>query len=301
MLEPFLRLVCAVLTGFLLLLSVIVHSVTIALCRGLFLLSGQAKGLFSIYAFSTEWLYASWVAGNAWCVQHILGLQINIHTPESMPRSTSYLMTANHQCYADILLLQLLCHRRLPTSKFFLKDALLYLPFVGLGCWGLNFVFVKRFSRRQLKKNPARITALNARIEQQCIGFQRRFLTLINFAEGTRFSPQKHQIQHSTYQHLLPPQAVGLATMIRCLYPHAQTLLAVTIDYGCDHPSFIALLMGQIKTVHLHVQTHPLTPDLVGHYANDKGFRQHFRKWLNHIWQQKDTILSKSRRQHSTT
>lgn len=294
MLKLLSRLVRVVLACMLLLLSVALYSITIASCRAFFLLFGQAQRLFPYYATVTEWLYAAWVAGNSWCLAHIVGLNIQIHGPTSWPNNASYLMVANHQCYADIVLLQLLCHRRLPTTKFFLKDVLLYLPFVGLGCWGLDFVFVKRFSRRQLKKNPARITALNARIEQQCMGFQRRPLTLINFVEGTRFTRQKHGIQHSPYQHLLPPQAVGLSTMIRCLYPFAQTVLDVTIDYGCATPSFMGLLMGRINTVALHVQAYPLTNDLVGHYAKDKGFRQHFRTWLNAIWHNKDNRLAKS-------
>lgn len=212
---------------------------------------------------------------------------------------TSHLMIANHQCYADIVILQLLCHRRLPTTKFFLKDALIYLPFVGIGCWGLNFVFIKRFSRRQLKKNPKRLTQLNARIDTQCCGFQQRPLTLINFIEGTRINA--HKRQRSTFKHLLVPQAVGLSTMIRCLYPQAKTLLDVTLDYGTHRPTLWGILSGRIQDVCVHVEAHALSPDLVGHYQSDKSFRQHFRSWLNTLWQQKDARMSLSKSQHSTT
>ncbi|HCH76877.1 MAG TPA: acyltransferase, partial [Pseudomonas sp.] len=46
----------------------------------------------------------------------------------------SYLVTSNHQSWADILVLQYQLNRRMPFLKFFLKQELIWVPVIGL-CW----------------------------------------------------------------------------------------------------------------------------------------------------------------------
>ena len=46
---------------------------------------------------------------------------------------------------------------------------------------------------------------------KSCERYKDEPITLINFIEGTRFTPEKHAVQRSPYQHLLKPKAGGLA------------------------------------------------------------------------------------------
>ncbi|MGO2514366.1 acetyltransferase [Marinomonas polaris] len=65
-----------------------------------------------------------------------------------------YMITANHQSWVDILILQRLLNRRIPFIKFFLKRELIWVPFIGLAWWALEFPFMKRYSSALLKKKP---------------------------------------------------------------------------------------------------------------------------------------------------
>ena len=67
----------------------------------------------------------------------------------------SYLLISNHQSIIDILLVADIFHRRAPFPRFFLKRELLWVPVIGLGCWGMEMPFMKRHSKEALRANPA--------------------------------------------------------------------------------------------------------------------------------------------------
>ena len=51
---------------------------------------------------------------------------------DGLARQEWYLMTSNHQSWADILVLQKVTNRRVPSLKFFLKQELIWVPLLGL-------------------------------------------------------------------------------------------------------------------------------------------------------------------------
>ena len=51
-------------------------------------------------------------------------------------------------------MLQAVFNRRIPFLKFFLKQQLIWVPFLGLAWWALDFPFMRRHSREQLEKHP---------------------------------------------------------------------------------------------------------------------------------------------------
>ena len=65
-----------------------------------------------------------------------------------------YMAVSNHQSWADIFILLVAAHKRIPLLKFFMKKELAWIPFVFLANKTLNMPFVNRHSKKQLEKNP---------------------------------------------------------------------------------------------------------------------------------------------------
>ena len=57
---------------------------------------------------------------------------------------TSYLVISNHQSWVDIPALVQAFNRKTPYFKFFLKQELIWVPFLGLAFWALDYPFMKR-------------------------------------------------------------------------------------------------------------------------------------------------------------
>src|SRR5947207_2389483 len=68
---------------------------------------------------------------------------------------------------------------------------------------------------------------------------------VMNFAEGTRFTPAKHAAQGSPYRHLLKPKAGALAFALDAMGEQFQSLLDVTIVYPSGRPTFWQFLCGR--------------------------------------------------------
>lgn len=60
----------------------------------------------------------------------------------------------------------------------------------------------------------------------------------MNFVEGTRFQPSKHQKQNSPFKHLLRPKAGGMAFALSAMGDQIHKLVDVTIYYPGKIPSF---------------------------------------------------------------
>ena len=73
---------------------------------------------------------------------------------EKLTRDGWYLVIANHQSWVDILVLQRIFHRRIPFLKFFIKQQLVWFPFLGVAFWALDMPFMKRYSKGFLAEHP---------------------------------------------------------------------------------------------------------------------------------------------------
>ena len=182
---------------------------------------------------------------------------------------------------------------RLPVPKFFLKRELLYVPFVGLACWGLDMPFMRRYSREFLIKHPELRGKDVESTRIACAKFADEPTSVINFVEGTRFSPEKARMTKSPYQHLMPPKAAGLSLALAGLGEQFEKIVNVTLAYpdNSEHP-FRDLLCGRMKRIQVCIDEIAITPELRGDYVNDKPFKRNFQLWLNQIWQAKDEQLT---------
>jgi 1-acyl-sn-glycerol-3-phosphate acyltransferase len=210
---------------------------------------------------------------------------------ETLERSEWYLVLANHQSWVDILVLQRIFNRKIPFLKFFIKKELLWLPVLGQAWWAMDFPFVKRYTKSDLQKKP-HLKGKDIEITRKaCKKFKKMPVSIMNFVEGTRFTYEKHRRQKSPYSHLLKPKAGGIAFVLGSLEEQIHRVLDVTIVYPDGVTNFWALLCGKIRKIKVRVRSLPVSPELLGDYANDRRFRTRLQHWLNDIWAEKNQYI----------
>lgn len=240
----------------------------------------------------------SWCAiNNRWLLPLLPPIDWQIELPPELNRQSWYFILSNHQSWVDILVLFFVYGGRIPFLRFFLKQELIWVPFMGLGMYSLDFPFMKRYSRETLEKHPELKGRDIATTRRSCEKFRNTPVSIVNFLEGTRFTAQKHGKQQSPYRHLLKPKAGGMAFTLSALGERMQWLLDTTIVYPGGRPSFSDLAHGRIRRIVVRVKARPIPAHCFhGDYENDAAFRAEFQHWLTALWQEKDleidTILN---------
>lgn len=207
-----------------------------------------------------------------------------------------YLVLANHQSWVDILVLQRVFNREIPFLKFFLKQELIWVPFLGLAWWALDFPFMRRYSKSFLAKNPHLKGKDMETTQKACEKFKYKPASIMNFVEGTRFTPEKHARQRSPFKHLLKPKAGGIAFVLNAMGGQLHQMIDVTIYYPEGTPSFWDFVCGSVKKIKLHIEVKPidgLFPDdiRIMEYFDNSEQRARFQQWLNAQWYKKDERL----------
>ena len=125
----------------------------------------------------------------------------DIRGDQNLRSDTSYLVVCNHQSWVDIAALVQTFNRKTPYFKFFLKKELIWVPFLGLAFWALDYPFMKRYSKELLEKRPE-LKGKDLEITKAaCEKFADMPVTVVNFLEGTRCTPEKQARQQSPYKH----------------------------------------------------------------------------------------------------
>jgi 1-acyl-sn-glycerol-3-phosphate acyltransferase len=231
----------------------------------------------------------AWIACNSAWMRLTQGTTWDIQGVENLQYRGWYLVNCNHQSWVDIFVLQHVLNRRIPLLKFFLKQQLIYVPVIGLAWWALDFPFMKRHSRDALRKNPNLRQQDRETTRRACEKFARVPTSVMNFAEGTRFTPHKHQAQSSPYRHLLKPKAGALALALNAMGAQFHSLIDVTIVYPDGVPTFWQFLCGQTSRIILRARQVPIPAEFgAGDYEGDPEFRGTFHRWLADIWEDKD-------------
>ena len=237
------------------------------------------NGLASLWVGNNN----AWIAAvnpAAWDVQGVDGLH----------ERGWYLVSSNHQSWVDILVLQRIFHGRIPFLKFFLKQELIWVPVIGLAWWALDFPFMKRGKGSGARQNDLKTT------REACEKFKLIPTTVINFVEGTRFTPAKHAAQQSPYRHLLKPKIGGLGIALAAMGEQFEALLDVTIVYPHGAPTFWHLLCGQIDAVTVRVQRRAIPAEVLGgDPLGDKDYRQRIGTWVDGQWRDKDALIDQLR------
>jgi len=239
--------------------------------------SRQAFRRFNRWCADTWW---------GWCVlmaERVNGTQL-VLTGEDLPPDENALVISNHQQMPDITSLMALARRegRLGDLKFFVKQALKWVPGIG---WGMQFLNCP-FMRRDWMKDRQTIDRTFATLVQERIP-----MWLVSFAEGTRVTPGKiRQTAEwaaeqgiSPTRHVLIPRTKGFVATVEGLREHLHAIYDVTIGYVEGVPTLWQHITGQVRRVHVHVRRYPA--------VELPRIPQELSTWLIERFQEKDELL----------
>jgi len=230
-----------------------------------------------------------WISGNKGWMRLTQRIEWDVRGLEGLKYRNWYLVNSNHQSWVDILVLQYLLNRRIPLLKFFLKQELIWVPIMGLAWWALDFPFMRRHSEQYLQKHPEMRGKDLQTTRQACEKFAQIPTSVMNFLEGTRFTPGKHARQASPFRHLLKPKAGGIALALNAMGDKFQSFLNITIVYPEGAPTFWGFLCGQMRRVVVRIEQMPIPRCFIGgDYAQDEQYRKAFQQWVQQLWQDKD-------------
>jgi 1-acyl-sn-glycerol-3-phosphate acyltransferase len=234
----------------------------------------------------------SWIGVNNFLFGLFTRIRWQVEGLAGLRRDGNYLVLCNHQSWVDIPVLQKVFNRRVPFMRFFLKQQLIWVPLLGPAWWALDFPFMKRYSRETLLRHPELQGRDREATRQACAKFRHMPVSVMNFVEGTRFTPAKHDAQSSPYRHLLRPKAGGLAFVLDAMGDALHAVLDVTIVYPEGRGTMMDLIAGRVHDIRVHVRELPIDATLVGSYDDDAAFRGRVKLWVNALWHEKDARVA---------
>ncbi|MCL1063293.1 acyltransferase [Shewanella benthica] len=231
----------------------------------------------------------AWATCNGGILHLLADIEWDIEGLENLDKNAWYLLISNHLSGLDIAVQTYVLRNNIPMLKFFLKRELMYIPFIGLGCWALDMPFMSRTSPAKLKKNPKLKGKDLISTRRACEKFKTMPTSIINYVEGSRFTKEKHRRQDSPYRYLLRPKAGGIAFTLSAMGEQFTNLLNVTVVYpeAKDDP-LSEVMHGKIKKIVIRVQVLPVPKVDNKRYFSEPQCRVEFQRWLNQIWEEKD-------------
>ena len=228
-----------------------------------------------------------WIGGFWWGLSDILaaawGIDVQI-SGEHLPPKENVMVTANHQAMTDINTLFRLARRqgRIGDLKWFVKDAIKYVPGIGWGMIFLDCIFLKR----NWKKDKVRLYKQLSRFQTEQIP-----IWTLSFVEGTRIRPHKHEssieyaksIGVEPLQHLLLPRTKGFCLTVDALRGHLDAIYDATIGYVDGVPNLWQWCRGDAPKIALHVRRFPI--------ADLPQSEEELSAWLKERWREKDELL----------
>ena len=244
--------------------------------------------------FCTKWIIfigECWIFCNGIWIKLLHKPEWNISGFKALDKNKWYLATANHQSWADIFILQGITNKKIPMLKFFMKDVLIWVPVIGLAWWALDMPFLKRYSEDKLKKYPKLRGKDTYEMQKSFKRFERYPVSIFSFAEGTRYTEEKHLVQNSEFLGLLKPKIGGIGLTLSTM-PYITKFLDFTIRYKSKDRNFWSFLSGRMSVVDIDVRLINIPSDILGKdYKNDPIFREELKEWINTIWKEKEEFL----------
>ncbi len=143
-----------------LLLSIVLTILVTIFCSVPIIIAGIVKLLLPVPVIwrkvsrFCDFMMYCWCEGLAVLLHLNPHLQWEVHGLEGLSKKNWYLLICNHRSWADIVVLCVLFRKHIPMNKYFLKQQLAWVPFLGLACWALDMPFMKRYSRAYLLRHP---------------------------------------------------------------------------------------------------------------------------------------------------
>jgi len=239
------------------------------------------------------WIVKGWMWGITGMLFLTQKCTWDLRGTEQLTQKDWYFVNSNHQSWADILILLHIFNGRIPFIKFFLKQELIWVPVIGGVWWALDYPFMKRFSKTKLKKKP-HLQGKDMEITRKsCQKFQYSPVSILNFMEGTRFTPEKQQHQKSPYTHLLKPKTGGFAYAVEAMDGRINRMLDVTLIYHNRKANFWDFLCGRYSKITVNIEEKIIPQSFLdGNYQEDREHRKCFQNWVTELWQEKDQFIA---------
>lgn len=265
----------------------------LAILKFIIPISSVRRLILAVMHFIAE----GWISVNTFWLSLVQKTTWDVQGDLNVDKNHIYLVSSNHQSWADIFAVQTVFNRKMPMLKFFLKQELIWVPVMGLAWWALEFPFMKRYTKAYLAKYPHKQGQDLATTRKACERYKITPVSVFNFLEGTRFTPVKHQQQQSPFNYLLKPKAGGIAFVLDAMGEQLESLVNVTIYYPNGAPDFWGLLCGKMDHVVIRVEQMPIPKDFIGKsYDTDPQYREEFQVWVNNLWLRKDALLAELHR-----
>jgi 1-acyl-sn-glycerol-3-phosphate acyltransferase len=235
-----------------------------------------------------------WIDINSWGLRVTQKHRWDVQGLEGLTEGGWYLVSSNHRSMVDIVVLQRVFNHRIPFLKFFLKQRLIWVPFLGQAWWALDFPFMRRYTREEVAKRPELRGRDLETTRKACDKFRLAPMSIINFLEGTRFSEAKKERQKSPYRNLLLPRAGGIAFVLSALGDRLTSFVDVTIAYPDGTPGFWGVLSRRLDRIVVRVKSIPIPPELIGgDYIGDAAYRERVQAWVRELWSRKDDEIDR--------
>jgi|TARA_B110000003_G_scaffold274819_1_gene315747 1-acyl-sn-glycerol-3-phosphate acyltransferase len=220
-------------------------------------------------------------------LQILHGLEWEFNIAEHLNTQTWYIAMSNHQSWADIFILLAAGHKKMPLLKFFMKKELQWIPIIYLVHKTIDMPFLNRHSQKQIQANPElkKLDYENAEIAAK--RFSRNPSTAFSFAEGTRFTDEKHLAQASPYKNFLIPKIGALAIALKGM-PQVNELIDFTVIYSSEKRSAWDFLCGEMSQAKVYAKAYEIPNTLKGkNFDQEEEYRQEFKNFINKIWKEK--------------
>ncbi len=236
-----------------------------------------------------------WISVNSLWVIKLHKPNLEINGQENLGGNSWFLSTSNHQSAADIFIVQFITNRKIPMLKFFIKYELIYVPIIGICWWALDMPFLKRYTQEQIKRNPKLEGRDYKKMKKSLEHYSLHPVSIFSYAEGTRFSKEKHINQNSKFSHLLKPKEGGLAIALSNVNK-IKELIDITIIYDSDNLGFWNYLCGNIKNIKIFIsKTKIPSKYLIDTLITNNELRSDFKLWLYDRWAEKDVLISNNK------
>jgi 1-acyl-sn-glycerol-3-phosphate acyltransferase len=284
------------LQGGLMFIMVTISTVTLTLVvcvLSLFkLLTRKGRFRYTIPRWSSS-IGELWVSSHKALAWFYRDLEWEVELPEGISHEGRYLVCCNHQSSVDILALQHCLNRKAPFGRYLLKQQLIWVPVLGIAWWVLDMVFVRRYSRQELIRNPALRGKDLENAARACEKLKHIPVSMMTFPEGTRFTEAKRDQQHSPYRHLLKPKYGGVGQVLYSFDDALDSMIDVTITYPGGVPTIWQYMSGQVKKICIYVRLRPIAENLRGaDFRQDPGVKNALKGWLDGIWAEKEDYIA---------
>ena len=225
-------------------------------------------------------------------LQILHGLEWQFDIPEHLNTRTWYVAMSNHQSWADIFILLAAGHKKMPLLKFFMKKELQWIPIIYLVHKTIDMPFLNRHSQKQIEANPELKKLDYQNAETAAKRFSRNPSTAFSFAEGTRFTHEKHLAQASPYKNFLTPKIGALAIALKGM-PQVNELIDFTVIYSTDKRSTWDFLCGEMSQAKVYAKAHQIPETLKGkNFDQEEEYRREFKNFIEKIWKEKQELYT---------